>query len=200
MDESNLLHDAAKPGSIYAYLSEHQRREDWEYRDSAASLLSWAKVFNREFKLQVTEVVLKIGDLSIHRYSQFRRGHNELGLRGEITINPRHFGRRPFGLILGDLLHELLHCWQHEYGRPPEKEGWHNREYRRKAAEATELAATRSLRPKGESKLKKWICSCPRPVNVRVAISDFQAMCLVCQTRFRLADSLPSPDDEVDSV
>jgi predicted SprT family Zn-dependent metalloprotease len=40
-----------------------------------------------------------------------------------------------------------------------------------------------------KSKLRLWICQCkPQPVHVRVAISDFQAMCLKCNTVFRKAD------------
>ncbi len=47
-----------------------------------------------------------------------------------------------------------------------------------------------SARPRvaGTSKLAKWICSCPRPVNVRVAVPEFQAMCLICNHRFRNAE------------
>jgi hypothetical protein len=37
----------------------------------------------------------------------------------------------------------------------------------------------------GCSKLKLWICACkPRPVHVRVAISDFEAVCLKCNQKF----------------
>lgn len=32
-------------------------------------------------------------------------------------------------------------------------------------------------RKRGESKLKKWTCGC---TNVRVAVADFQALCLKC--------------------
>ncbi|MEN6384777.1 MAG: hypothetical protein ABFD79_06230 [Phycisphaerales bacterium] len=40
----------------------------------------------------------------------------------------------------------------------------------------------------GNSKLKLWICECqPEPVRVRVAIEDFQAKCLKCNTIFRKA-------------
>ncbi len=37
----------------------------------------------------------------------------------------------------------------------------------------------------GNSKLKLWVCSCkPKPVHVRVAISDFRARCLKCNQLF----------------
>ena len=41
---------------------------------------------------------------------------------------------------------------------------------------------------KGSSKLKKWSCSCNPPVNVRVAIADFQATCKKCGSDFVLCD------------
>ena len=38
----------------------------------------------------------------------------------------------------------------------------------------------------GNSKLKLWVCSCqPKPVHVRVAISDFRAKCLKCGQLFK---------------
>jgi len=41
----------------------------------------------------------------------------------------------------------------------------------------------------GKSKLKLWTCECqPNPVRVRVAIRDFQGMCLKCNGRFRKRD------------
>lgn len=40
----------------------------------------------------------------------------------------------------------------------------------------------------GQSKLRLWICEChPQPVRVRVAITDFRAMCLKCGAIFRSA-------------
>jgi hypothetical protein len=42
----------------------------------------------------------------------------------------------------------------------------------------------RGVRPPAKSKLVKWSCCCIPPVNVRVAIADFQAMCLKCGARF----------------
>ena len=38
----------------------------------------------------------------------------------------------------------------------------------------------------GNSKLKLWVCECtPKPVHVRVAIKDFEAICLNCKAMFR---------------
>jgi hypothetical protein len=225
---------------IYAVLADHQRHEDWAFREQAACLVTWTRRFNGEFKLQITEIALHIEKLPIHIYSHFREGHNGFGLRGEITLNSVHFAQRPLGLILGDLLCELLHAWQHEHGRSASR-GRCNREYRLKAAdvglivsehgsvqlkregsfaqllqscgislpwpsrteeegtaEALLLSAARPSRPAGSSKLKKWVCSCPRPTIVRVAIGDFQALCLKCHMRFRLEGSTAFSEGEAD--
>jgi hypothetical protein len=41
----------------------------------------------------------------------------------------------------------------------------------------------------GISKQKLWICSCvPNPIHVRVAVSDFKAMCLKCGQLFKRKD------------
>lgn len=42
-------------------------------------------------------------------------------------------------------------------------------------------------REKKGSKLKKWSCECVPPVNVRVAIAPFLAVCLHCNARFQLS-------------
>jgi len=38
---------------------------------------------------------------------------------------------------------------------------------------------------KGKSKLKKWSCGC---TNIRVAITDFKAICLKCENEFELVE------------
>ncbi len=47
------------------------------------------------------------------------------------------------------------------------------------------LLPTPPAKPRG-SKLKKWVCGCP--VNVRVAVAEFDATCNTCGDRFRRAD------------
>ncbi|MCI0458574.1 MAG: hypothetical protein L0Z62_16545 [Gemmataceae bacterium] len=37
------------------------------------------------------------------------------------------------------------------------------------------------------SKLKKWVCACPKPFNIRVARADFRARCLHCGSDFMRA-------------
>ena len=233
MENQEPIRKQFDPVEIYVALADHQKSADWIHAREAATFLTWSKRMNLEFKLQVTELALKIGDLPVRTVSHFRGGHNEFGLRGEICLNARHFGKQPLAVLLFHLAHELIHAWQHQHGRPSLKDGWHNREFRQKAAELglqvaengatacvegplsdlitscgialpavkqttvgnTSWAAT-SL--KGDSKLKKWVCECEPPVNVRVAIADFRAVCLDCKSRFRRADAPNAKDDVAD--
>jgi hypothetical protein len=50
--------------------------------------------------------------------------------------------------------------------------------------ETATLERERRQRTRVGSKLKKWSCGCDRPVNVRVAVADFRAVCLKCNRRF----------------
>lgn len=192
---------------IYDNLAAHQRAEPWHGQPMIELLQTWTDRFIAEFKLDIPEIVIGIDTLPSTRYGQFRMGHNGLGLRGEITLNARFLdGKRPLWQILGTLLHELLHGWQQVHG-PVGKRNHHNRAFREKAKSLGLLIDRRGLtgyaasgpfkallahfgvetsvvetpiperRPRGNSKLKKWVCRCP--VTVRCAV-DFQAQCLWC--------------------
>jgi hypothetical protein len=43
------------------------------------------------------------------------------------------------------------------------------------------IKATPIVKPKGNSKFKKWTCGC---TNVRVAVKDFETKCLKCCREF----------------
>jgi hypothetical protein len=60
---------------------------------------------------------------------------------------------------------------------------------RHKIEGTLKLLPPKSLPKPGGSKLKKWSCQgCDEPVNVRVAIEDFDATCNLCDTAFVYAD------------
>ncbi len=198
---------------IYPLLAQHQRHEAWRGQHTIALLQDWAERFNAEFKLDVPSVVLCIDRLAINRLGHFRMGHNGFGLRGEIAINDRYLGSREPWQMLGTLLHELLHAWQQEHGSPSSR-NHHNREFRDKALELGLIIDARGVtgyaadspfkdvlrqagvhvpsddiqpatrHEKGRSKLAKWSCRCTPPVNVRVAVADFKAKCLKCESQF----------------
>jgi len=199
--------------SVYPVLADHQRGEDWPAHDIIVQLQVWAERFNFAFKLDVPEVSLCVNRLDIRRYGHFRYGHNGFGLKGEIAINERHLHRREPWQVLGTVLHELLHAWQEEHGKPG-KPPYHNKQFLAKAllyglvinedgiTQYLDESPFRALlnrygvrmpdqplparRAAGESKLKKWACRCP--VNVRVAKADFQARCLKCGSVFTRAE------------
>lgn len=49
-------------------------------------------------------------------------------IRDEIALNPDSFAGRRDDEILSTLLHEMVHVWQHHYGKPS-RNGYHNREW-----------------------------------------------------------------------
>ena len=134
-------------------------------------------------------------------------GFNGFGLHNEIAINSKHLQNREFWRVLGTLLHELLHAWQHMHGHPS---GWahHNIEFRSKAKEYGLIVSRRGVTDyetgpftalleeqgvhipeipeppqcdRGSSKLGGWTCGC---TNARVAVADFYAKCLRCGNLF----------------
>lgn len=117
--------------------------------------------------------------------------------------------------LLCTWFHELLHAWQDLKGSAG-KGNFHNKEFRetalkyglvidarghtdydshgllfdlfnRQSIQAPTLLA-KPVQLRGKSKLKKWSCCCTPPVNVRVAISNFCALCLHCKREFQLSD------------
>ncbi|MET2832277.1 SprT-like domain-containing protein [Mesorhizobium shangrilense] len=49
----------------------------------------------------------------------------------EIALNPSHFSVRPTEQTLSTLVHEMVHLWQHHFGKPS-RGGYHNREWAEK--------------------------------------------------------------------
>jgi predicted SprT family Zn-dependent metalloprotease len=201
---------AASEENIYEGLATHQRSEAWHSREFIGWLQTWTSRFNAEFNLGLTEIALRVDVLSRTCYGHFRWGHNGFGLKGEIAINRRYLTDRPPFQVLGTLLHELLHAWQHAHGTPSRRDH-HNEEFREKARACGLLIDRRGVtgfaaasrfkdllrgyaiavpdsefipteaRQKGNSKLKKWSCEC---TNVRCAVADLRARCLKCGAMF----------------
>jgi hypothetical protein len=46
----------------------------------------------------------------------------------EIALNPMHFLNRSTEAVLSTLVHEMVHLWQHHYGKPS-RSAYHNREW-----------------------------------------------------------------------
>lgn len=52
----------------------------------------------------------------------------------EIALNPAHFATQKPTKVLSTLVHEMVHLWQHHYGKPPRK-GYHDRQWAAKMHE-----------------------------------------------------------------
>lgn len=48
--------------------------------------------------------------------------------RHELALNPDHFICRTDEEITSTLVHEMMHCWQHQHGKPGSR-GYHNKEW-----------------------------------------------------------------------
>ena len=217
--------DATQP--IYGALAKHQRDEAWAGQEMVAGLQTWAARFIVEFKLDIGDIALCIDRLPTGTYGHFRRGHNGFGLRGEIDMNSRYLcGQREVWEVLGTLLHELLHAWQETHGTPG-KRNHHNAEFQAKAralglnidrrgvtgyaasslfkdllckygvSAPTHETKAPAMRPRGDSKLKKWSCGC---TTARVAVADFRAKCLKCGCEFKRDGSAAQVEAEVETA
>ncbi len=69
-----------------------------------------------------------------HAHSRGHFGANRFAWRGggsdkgELSLNPDHFVERTDEQICSTLVHEQVHVWQHQYGKPGSR-GYHNREW-----------------------------------------------------------------------
>lgn len=52
----------------------------------------------------------------------------------EISLNPTHLGDRPPRAVASTLVHEMVHAWQQQFGKPSRR-GYHNAQWARKMEE-----------------------------------------------------------------
>ncbi|MEW8119787.1 MAG: SprT-like domain-containing protein, partial [Candidatus Thiodiazotropha sp.] len=57
-----------------------------------------------------------------------RFGREDGKVTDEIALNPSHFRERPLKEVLATLAHEMVHLWQHHYGKPG-RGCYHNRQW-----------------------------------------------------------------------
>ena len=75
--------------------------------------------------------------VSLQRKGSRVRGYfapDRLGAAGgrrtdEIALNPRHFRDRSLEEVMSTLVHEMVHLWQHRFGRKRSRTAYHNREW-----------------------------------------------------------------------
>lgn len=117
--------------------------------------------------------------------------------------------------VVQTLLHEMVHLWQQEHGKPG-RNNHHNKEWHREAQRVglvTEgkkgyttagegfKTALADLKPSDEAiphrdppkrakgKMKLWMCACPTPFKIRVAREGFAATCDLCGSPFEPQES-----------
>ena len=59
----------------------------------------------------------------------------------EIALNPSHFRNRTTEQSLSTLVHEMVHLWQHHFGKPS-RAGYHNKASRHESVESVRLLRT----------------------------------------------------------
>ncbi len=59
---------------------------------------------------------------------RFANTTNPKEITDEIALNPIHFAARKPTEVLSTLVHEMVHLWQHHYGKPPRK-GYHDKQW-----------------------------------------------------------------------
>jgi hypothetical protein len=77
----------------------------------------------------VPEVIISVDYNSIRQLGHFKIGRDGLGLKWRVSMNLRHLARAR-GNVLATLLHEMLHAWEHQSGKPPKNPKTHNVAFR----------------------------------------------------------------------
>lgn len=105
-----------------------------------------------------------------------------VGTPGRGNYHNKEFRERAEALGL------IVDHWGHTWVAPRPTFFWSALEkYGLKVLDIVEPAKVTTSKA-GNSKLKLWVCQCPKPVRVRVAISDFRARCLKCGQLFVKAE------------
>jgi predicted SprT family Zn-dependent metalloprotease len=65
---------------------------------------------------------------------RFAKSTNLKEITDEIALNPSHFATREPIEVLATLAHEMVHLWQHHFGKPPRK-GYHDKQWAAKMGE-----------------------------------------------------------------
>jgi len=74
------------------------------------------------------EIIVSVDVNNAKQLGHFKIGRDGLGLKWRISMNLRHLTRAR-GDVLSTLLHEMMHAWQHAYGKPPKSAKTHNMEF-----------------------------------------------------------------------
>jgi predicted SprT family Zn-dependent metalloprotease len=97
------------------------------------SLTTAYEYFNRELfegKLPPCLITMQRhkGAYGYFSAERFQNTVNREEVTDEIALNPAHFATRTPEQVLSTLAHEMVHLWQHHFGKPPRK-SYHDREW-----------------------------------------------------------------------
>ena len=89
-------------------------------------------LFEREFGNSLPDCVITLqrrrNTKGFFSAEQFIHLGESSEVRHEIALNPQHFGTRDVKEILSTLVHEMVHLWQQEFGKPG-RARYHNLEF-----------------------------------------------------------------------
>jgi predicted SprT family Zn-dependent metalloprotease len=160
-------------------------------------------------------VNISVEKIAVKQYGHYKLGRDGLGLKDRVVMNVMHLGESK-RFVLHVLLHEALHAAEHLAGKGTKQghdarfRGWAEAlgvpcdagghttgitkgspftDYLEAAKVPDEplMRVARKMKPAG-SPLKKWSCQCEKPVNVRVAVENFDATCNACGEKFEKAE------------
>jgi predicted SprT family Zn-dependent metalloprotease len=103
------------------------------------SLTTAYDYFNREFfegKLPACLITMQRhkGTYGYFSGERFQNTANREEVTDEIALNPAHFATRTPEQVLSTLVHEMVHLWQHHFGKPPRK-SYHDKQWALKMRE-----------------------------------------------------------------
>jgi len=81
-------------------------------------------------------------------FSGDRWANNDGETTDEIALNPEHFGIRSIEAVLSTLVHEMVHLWQHHFGKPGRRR-YHNKQWAEKM-DAVGLGPSDTEKPGGK--------------------------------------------------
>jgi len=179
------------------------------------------------FSGRLPKALISIGPDLILRYGYYRIGRDEIGAKHRIHLNSRHFGR-PESDVGVTLLHEMVHIYQHLFGRVGHRQRFHNKQFseltaaigfRVRVGNGETIEVGRRLQRKldhfGFSEfdpmipnqkaepikkpLRKVLWRCCCGQEVMVERGyALEAVCKICHSPFGRPVELTEPDEEID--
>jgi len=213
---------------IHAIRAHEYGARDWNFSGIAARMNRLYDQLNTEFfSEKLPKAVISIGpDLAV-RLGHYQPGRDGIGARHKIHLNSRHFGRIESDVGV-TLLHEMMHVYQHLFGRVGHRQRYHNHQFAEMAAaigfrvrvgNGGTVKITERLRQKLDQlgfsnfemmipnakvlairkPLRKMMWKCICGQEAWIQKGDYlDAICKTCHSPFERPVELTDPDEEID--